>query len=53
MTNACDDAKIDDEEDLPESARRLPALVTGSTPRDALTSPLDTQLQKPQLPPIP
>lgn len=54
MTNACDDAKTELEDaDDPQSARRLPSIVTGSTPRDALTSPLDTQLQKPQLPPIP
>lgn len=56
MTNQCDDSKINAVTELTyeelDSARKLPAIVTGTTPRDAL-SPLDTQLKKPQLPPIP
>jgi hypothetical protein len=55
MTNACDDAKAEGEltdVDDQGSPRKLPAISTGNTPREAL-SPLDTQLKKPQLPPIP
>ena len=57
MTNACDDAKAGGDYDLTDvdeqgSPRKLPAISTGNTPREAL-SPLDTQLKKPQLPPIP
>lgn len=59
MTNACDDDKAEGDTDRTEvmdfeegSPRKLPAIDTGNTPRDQL-SPLDTQLKKPQLPPIP
>jgi len=60
MTNASDESKTTgadnnardcDVEEL-ESPRKLPPIITGNTPRDAL-SPLDTQLKKPTLPAIP
>lgn len=56
--NASDDSKAGNDvgndvemEDM-ESPRKLPPIMTGNTPRDAL-SPLDTQLKKPALPGIP
>lgn len=59
MTNASDDRKVaesgtgeDMEMEDVESPRKLPPIMTGNTPRDAL-SPLDTQLKKPALPAIP